>query len=94
MIITAESNRLVALGGDFSINSNNHSKKQIRTNFDLRNSSDLLRLVELRRIELLSEKTLIRLSPGADCLLDLPCVTADSQAVTLGSFFLYDRFKS
>ena len=28
-----------------SINSNNYSKKQIRTNFDLRNSSDLLRLV-------------------------------------------------
>ena len=34
---TAEGNRLVALGGDFSINSNNYSKKQIRTNFDLRN---------------------------------------------------------
>ena len=42
---TAESKRLVALGGTFGINLSNYSKKQIRTNFDLRNSSDLLRLV-------------------------------------------------
>ena len=49
--MNAESNRLVALGGDFSINSNNYSKKQIRTNFDLRNSSDLLRLVTRTGIE-------------------------------------------
>lgn len=29
----------------FIVNSNNYSKKQIRTNLDLQNSSDLLRLV-------------------------------------------------
>jgi len=51
-------------------------------------------LVELRRIELLSEKTLIGLSPGAVCLLVLPHMTADRQAVMIGSFFLCDRFKS
>ena len=51
-------------------------------------------LVELRRIELLSEKTLIGLSPGAVCLLELPHMTADRQAVMIGSFFLCDRFKS
>ena len=38
------------LGGALSINLNNYSKKQIRTNFDLRNSSDLLRLVTRSRI--------------------------------------------
>ena len=42
---SAVSNRWVALGGTFGINLSNYSKKQIRTNFDLRNSSDLLRLV-------------------------------------------------
>ena len=57
-------------------------------------SADLDLLVELRRIELLSEKTLIGLSPGAVCLLVLPHMTADRQAVMIGSFFLYDRFKS
>ena len=37
-----------------SINSNNYSKKQIRTTFDLRNSSDLLRLVTRGRIRTLA----------------------------------------
>ncbi len=51
-------------------------------------------MVELRRIELLSEKTLIGLSSGAVGLLVLPCVSAERQAITRGSFFVYDRFKS
>lgn len=40
----AESNWRVALVG-ILLKPNTHSKKQIRTNFDLRNSSDLFRLV-------------------------------------------------
>lgn len=39
----AESNWQVALGG-ILLKPNTHNKKQIRTNFDLRNSSDLFRL--------------------------------------------------
>ena len=34
------------------LQSNTHNRKQIRTNFDLRNSSDLFRLVKLRWCEL------------------------------------------
>ena len=51
-------------------------------------------LVELRGIEPLSEKTLIGLSPGAADFLILPRNSANRQALLLGSFFLYDRFKS
>ena len=47
----AESNWRVALGS-ILLKYNTHSKKQIRTNFDLRNSSDLFRLVIHRRVEL------------------------------------------
>ena len=51
-------------------------------------------LVELRRIELLSEKTLIGLSSGVVGLLVLPRAAAERQAAAFGSFFLCDRFKS
>ena len=46
----AESNWQVTLGC-ILLKSNTNNKKQIRTNFDLRNSSDLLRLVTLAGIE-------------------------------------------
>ena len=36
---------MVVLDGDYSFIRDMNNKKQIRTNFDLRNSSDLLRLV-------------------------------------------------
>ena len=44
---------MVVLDGDYSFNRDMYNKKQIRTNFDLRNSSDLSLLVTRRRIELL-----------------------------------------
>ena len=50
---------MVALGGTFGINLSNYSKKQIRTNFDLRNSSDLLRLVTRTGIGRLARRSLV-----------------------------------
>ena len=52
-----------------------NNKKQIRTNFDLRNSSDLFRLVEPRGVEPLSENLFIQLSPSADSLLNFPLIS-------------------
>ena len=51
-----------------------NNKKQIRTNFDLRNSSDLFRLVETAGIEPASENRSAGLSSGVSGLLISPGV--------------------
>lgn len=71
-----------------------NSKKQIRTNFDSRNSSDLFRLVDPRRIELLSEKRSAGLSPSAFRLLKFPPHSAGRQALCFGSFLMRDGVKN
>ena len=52
----------------------------------------LLRLVEVRGIEPLSENLLIQLSPGAEHLLSLFLRRADAQARGRSNRFLRDRF--
>ena len=51
-------------------------------------------LVEMRRIELLSENPLIKLSSWAVCCLEFPREDANRHASSCGSPFLLDRFKS
>jgi len=53
-----------------------------------------LPLVEMRRIELLSENPLIQPSSWTVCYLDFPLESANRHAFSLGSPFLHDRFKS
>ena len=53
-----------------------------------------LPLVEMRRIELLSENPLIQPSSWAVCYLSFPRESANRHAFFLGSPFLHDRFKS
>ena len=50
-------------------------------------------LVEMRRIELLSENPLIQPSSWAVCYLSFPRESANRHAFFLGSPFLHDRFK-
>ena len=50
-------------------------------------------LVEMRRIELLSENPLIQLSPWAVCYLKFPFESANRHAFSQGSPFLHDRLK-
>lgn len=80
--------------GCILLKSSTNNKKQIRTNFDLRNSSDLFRLVDPRRIELLSEKRSAGLSPSAFCHLKFPSRSAGKQALHIGSFLMHDGVKS
>ena len=51
-------------------------------------------LVEMRRIELLSENPLIQPSSWAVCFFNFPRQSANRHAFFLGSPFLHDRFKS
>ena len=51
-------------------------------------------MVEMRRIELLSENPLIQPSSWAVCYFNFPWQSANRHAFFLGSPFLHDRFKS
>ena len=51
-------------------------------------------LVEMRRIELLSENPLIQPSSWAVCFFNFPRQSANRHAFFLGSPFLHDRLKS
>ena len=50
-------------------------------------------LVEMRRIELLSENPLIQPSSWTVCYLEFPLGSANRHAIPLSSPFLHDRFK-
>ena len=71
----------------------NQSKKQIRTVPLLRNSSDLLVMVEATGVEPVSENPLTQPSSWVVYLLDFPITSADRQALDQSSPFVHDRVK-
>ena len=70
------------------------NKRKNRTPCRLAWGSDLIPVVDPRGVEPLSESLFIQPSPSAVYLLEFPAPIADKQAIGLGSFFIYDSFKS